>query len=193
MTSTFVFVQIHDEPAVNLLSSLREIFKGRQSKSPIHITVRGPHKHVPSQNRLGRLWDQLDGEGLLIHGIGTFDFPEKSIVYIKSNSKAIRKIWWKRDYPIIRFGFNPHISLFEGTKENALEVAEFLKSQKIELYCRDLSLTLYQTFSDDLFDSPSNTLIHRSSRIKGDVLVEPYRWKDGAVERARLLARALNL
>lgn len=192
MSSSFVFVQIHDEPAVDLLNSLREILKGRPSKSPIHITVRGPHKNTPTQRRLDSLWDTLEGEGLLIHGIGIFDFPEKSIVYIKSNSKAIRKIWWKRDYPIIRFGFNPHISLYEGSKQQAQIVAEFLRTQKIELYCRDLSLTLYQTFSDDLFDTPTNTLIHRSTHPTGRVLVEPYRWRKGILDRARLLSASLN-
>lgn len=181
MNPFFLFVRIHDKPAINLLEEIRIKLKGKPSKSPIHITVRGPLKNRPTANKLESLWSILEGEGLLLHGIGRFEFSDREIVYIKSHSHAIRKIWWKRDYPIIRFGFNPHISLYEGPPIAARAVEEKLRSLRIELFCRELSLSLYSHTGDDLFPSTSTTEIHRSDPISGQVLVDPYRWNRKAM------------
>lgn len=190
--SSFVFLEVLDPTAVNLLTNLRSILKGRESKSPIHITVRGPYKTPPSPKKLEHLWSLVQGEGLFLHGIGRFEFPDKHIVFIRSHSKAIRKIWWKRDFPIIHFGFNPHISLFEGTPKEAARVEKFLRNERIELFCRQLSLSLYERWQDDMFPSSTRSVVFESPPILNSVLQAPYRWKAGIEGRAVALINSFG-
>ena len=171
-----------------MLTRLRAILRQRDSKSPIHITIQGPYKNPPSSSKLDSMWEILDGEGVLLNGIGKFEFPDKHIVYLRSHSRAIRKIWWKRDYPIIRYGFNPHITLFEGTPAEAVLVQEFLKNENIELYCRKFALSLHKTISDDLFPQSNREVIYSSLEIDRNPLIQPYRWRAGMEQRAEKLA-----
>lgn len=192
MPSYFVFMEMHDPPAVALLQNLRAIFKGRESNSPIHITVRGPYKNPPQKEKLEGLWSMVEGEGLLLNGVGVFEFEDKHVVFIRSHSKAIRKIWWKRDFPIIKFGFNPHITLYEGSPANAKKVLQFLRAENVELYCRQLSLSVYESWKNDLFSSSTRTTVHQSPLVMNAVLVDPYRWKRGIEERAMALMKTVT-
>jgi hypothetical protein len=188
----FVFLEILDAPAVDLLTKLRATLQGRESRSPIHITVRGPYKTPPSPEKLDEIWSIIKGEGLLLHGIGRFDFGEKHVVYLKSHSHAIRKIWSKRDYPIVHYGFNPHISLFEGPPEDAALVEQFLRREQILLFCRQLSLSLYQSAKDDLFSTPSRSVIYSMETISSSPLVDSYRWREGIEQRVLDLVRKFS-
>ncbi|MDM0122633.1 2'-5' RNA ligase family protein [Variovorax arabinosiphilus] len=185
--STLIFLEIKDIQAVDLLTRVRSALLQRTSRSPIHITIRGPYKVPPPDQKLGDIWEIIEGEGVLLHGIGIFEFPDKHVVFLKSHSRAIRKIWWKRDYPIIRFGFNPHITLFEGSPSDAAAVARFLQREQIELFCREFSLSTYQSWQDDLFSSPTRTIVRSSPRKSNSVLSNPYRWKSGIEIRAQQL------
>lgn len=191
-TSSFVFVEIKDPPAVSLLTDLRSALKGRASKSPIHITVRGPYKHAPQRAKLEDIWHLLEGEGLLLSGIGRFEFPERDVVYLRSHSRAIRRIWWKRDFPIIRYGFNPHITLYEGPARLARQVEAFLKKERLEFYCRRLALSLYETSVEPSLLPAVRTELFSYDRGSGNTLIEPYRWDDGVVERAQALVQRLE-
>lgn len=189
----FVFLEILDPPAVSLLSSLRTIFKGRDSSSSIHVTVRGPYKKSPKPEKLEQIWSSIQGEGLLINGIGKFEFPDRHVVYIRSNSPSIRKIWWKRDFPIVNFGFNPHITLFEGAPLAAAKIEKFLRQERIELFCRQLSLSLYTRTVEDLTTkSVSRSLLYESPPISTTVLQDPYRWRSGIDDRARDLMHSIR-
>lgn len=191
MLSSFLFLEILDRPAVQMLNDLRAILKRKPSRSGIHITVRGPYKTPPSERILEDLWHTIAGERLLLNGIGKFEFPDRHIVYLRSHSRAIRRIWWKRDYPIIRYGFNPHISLFEGSPKQAEAVEAFLKGEGIELFCTRLALTLYQTSADDLFREP----IRKELFSTGDSetkLLDPYRFRPGILDRARTLSDRIH-
>lgn len=191
MLTSFLFVEILDRPAIHMLNELRAIFRGRTSRSGIHITVRGPYKNPPSAKVVDKLWQQISGERLLLHGIGRFELPEKHIVFLRSHSRAIRRIWWKRDYPILRYGFNPHITLFEGPPDQAREVETFLKREQIELFCRRLALTLYQTHPGDLFDTPLVTELFSTGNADGGPLVNQYRFDPAILIRARALMERL--
>ena len=187
MPSSFVFLEIKDAPAASLLSDLRSVFKRKESRSPIHITVRGPYKTTPTRDKLEHLWHVIEGEGLLLSGIGRFQLPDRGLVILRSHSKAIRKIWWKRDYHIIRYGFNPHVTLFEGPHDRAIEVEKFLRKERLELFCRKLSLTLYETRDDELFSEPTRTELFSTNTASVSPLINPYRWTPGLVDRAREL------
>lgn len=185
--STFVFLEIKDPPAVQLLTSLRSTLMGRSSSSPIHITIQGPYKNTPTRAKLHSIWETIQGDGVLLHGIGKFQFGDRDVIYLKSHSRAIRKVWWKRDFPMIKFGFNPHITLYEGPPARAKIVQDFLKNQRIELYCRQFALSVYTNMRDDLFPQVSREVIYSSPVLNQNVLANPYRWKQGLEQAAERL------
>lgn len=191
--STFVFLEIHDSLVVELLTDLRNIFYGKPSLSPIHVTVRGPYKSTPSEKAIEKLWSSIEGEGVLLNGIGNFEFGKKRFVYIHTKSKAIRKIWWKGDYPIFKYGFNPHITLYEGPTEIAKVIEAFLKKERLEFYCHNLSLRLYTSGQPDLFgDTNREVLVEHSIKSATYPLTHPYRWKEGIQDRAKELMQNIN-
>ncbi|MDX1914979.1 MAG: hypothetical protein SFU55_05285 [Methylophilus sp.] len=191
--SIFLFLEIQDPPVVELLSSIKDIFSEKPKTSPLHITVRGPYKNVPDEKSLERLWSIIQGEGVLLSGIRSFEFKNKKYIYIQSQSKAIRKIWWKSDYPIFKYGFNPHITLYEGTLAKANKIESFLKNEKLEFFCHNISLRLYVSGQPDLFGDVYRELHYEKVSVQTfNVLTQPYRWEPGIIERARLLKNELN-
>ena len=191
--STFLFLEIQDPPVVELLSELRDIFSEKKKASPLHVTVRGPYKNIPDEKFLEQLWSTIEGEGILLSGIRSFEFNDKKYVYIQSLSKVIRKIWKKMDYPIYKYGFNPHITLYEGPIQKANKIESFLKEERLEFYCHDLSLRLYVIGQPDLFGSSHREVhIEHKSQYTFNTLTQPYRWKPGIIERAKELAAGLS-
>jgi len=174
------------------LSELRSIFKGKPSASPIHVTVRGPYKHEPSEEILEKFWSEIEGEGVLLNGIRHFTLSDRMYVYIQTHSPAIRKIWWKGDYPIFKYGFNPHITLYEGPKLKAVQIEQFLKKEKLEFYCHKLSLRLFKSGQRDLFGEEMPSFGKSFSKDSEQRLILPYRWEPGIEDRARELANKLN-
>ena len=192
--SIFLFLEIQDPLVVELLTNLKCTFSGKPSLSPVHVTVRGPYKKVPSEGYLEKLWETIEGEGVLLSGIRSFEFETKKYVYIQTHSKAIRKIWWKSDYPIFEHGFNPHITLYEGPASTANKIEAFLKEERLEFYCHNLSLRLYKTGQADLFGN-TNREIHVEHLTKDtkSILTQPYRWEVGIEYRAKQLMRSIEL
>jgi hypothetical protein len=93
------------------------------------------------------------------------------------SSTPLKKIWWKPDFPIEKYGFNPHVTLFKG-RESVLadEILKFLKHEDIALLCHDFRLTPYAAKQADMFPvepAPLNRqFLQLSNRrlIKADVL-----------------------
>ncbi len=191
--SIFLFLEIQDPLVVELLSSLKSIFNSRPSFSPIHVTVRGPYKKIPDEEYLEKLWNIIDGEGVLLNGIRHFEFENKRYVYIQTHSKVIRKIWWKSDYPIIEYGFNPHITLFEGPIKVAEKIETFLKKERLEFYCHNLSLRLYTPGQSDLFGNSNREIyLEHLTKNTNNILTQPYRWIEGIEDRAIELMSRIN-
>jgi hypothetical protein len=149
----FLFVEIHDEPVVRLINDLRTIFNGGKKKnSAVHITIRGPYISIPDPIEIDGYWEIIKEEGVLISGVSNFNNNGKHIVYLKVQSKAIRGLWWKPDYPISKYGFNPHITLYEGSdKSIATTITSFIKKERLLFLCRNLSLRIYDPLQMDLF------------------------------------------
>lgn len=191
--SIFLFLEIQDPLVIELLTSLKSIFNEKPSLSPIHVTVRGPYKKLPEESYLEKLWETIEGEGVLLSGIRSFEFDTKKYIYIQTHSKAIRKIWWKSDYPIFEYGFNPHITLFEGPASTANKIEAFLKEERLEFYCHNLSLRLYKTGQADLFGNVSKEVhLEHLTKDKKSILTQPYRWEAGIEDRAKQLMHSIK-
>jgi 2'-5' RNA ligase len=114
MATRFIFVEISDPEILSLITSIRESAMGAMPTSDVHITVRGPyHCEIPIR-QLERCQQLLSAQPLVLNGVGEFQAGNTHVVYLKVQHPGLRRIWWKPDYPVNTFGFNPHITVYEG-------------------------------------------------------------------------------
>jgi hypothetical protein len=93
---------------------------------------------------------------VVIEGIGIFELPDRVVVYVKVQHEKLRQIWWKPDFPIEKYGFNPHITLYEGTdRERARRLCEFLHGERVSLLSWDYSVTSHVADHKDMFRNPA--------------------------------------
>ncbi len=148
----FLFLEFLDSEINGLLTGLRREFSFGDFDHQIHLTVRGPYPGSIPANDVERNQDVLDEDPLLIHGAGIFCNHETYIVYIKVSSPALKKIWWKPDFPIEKYGFNPHITLYKGYDEVLANIIyNFLDSEQIKLVCHQARLTPFASKQKELF------------------------------------------
>lgn len=180
----FLFVEIHDKPVVELINNLRTIFNdGKRKNSPVHITLRGPYTSTPDPEEINSYWETIREEGILISGTDNFNNNDKYVVYLKVKSKVIRELWWKPDYPISQYGFNPHITLYEGrNKAKAMAITKFIKKENLAFLCRNLSLRMHDPLQLDLF-SHGNALCYKTQNTP-QIEAQMNRIKPGILERA---------
>src|SRR5687768_9348826 len=134
----FVLLEIAD-PTVNaFLWSVRRILgRPRRKEPPVHITIRGPYETGDAKQAvLDQSRRILEGDVLQIAGVGTFSNPGEHVVYFKVNSAHLRDVWWKPSFPIEKYGFEPHISIYRGPDGNLADVVtRFMAAQNIVLNC----------------------------------------------------------
>lgn len=141
MSDSFLFLEITD-PDVNaffgdLLLEINNVIPDE----PVHLTIRGPYRDRISHTEIMDCREHLKHDVLRISGVGRFSNPGEEVVYFGVDSSNLRRVWWKPDYPITRFGFNPHLSVYRGSdRQLAAELAAFLESQDIELLCSEFEV-----------------------------------------------------
>ena len=104
---TFYVLYLPDGPIANCVDAIR-VLANPVEKHRAHITVRGPYsravKHLDSINR------QIEGSSVDIYQAGNFFDTGQNTVYLACRSPKLQAVWDKRDY-----GFNPHITLYDGS------------------------------------------------------------------------------
>lgn len=121
-------LEVKDKKIQDLFVDLRSRFDrvGKVPSSP-HLTIRGPYKTRVSAFRSKLISQALSkNPQLRLSGIGRFELPDCHVVYLAVQGEVLRDVWWKPDFPIHQFGFNPHITVFKGDKESADRVYEAL-------------------------------------------------------------------
>lgn len=150
----FLFLELLDPEIHALLNGLKRAFGGKPTNSNIHITVRGPYRNPISAKKIERFERILKAAPILIHSAGIFENNNEHTVFLKIENPYLRQIWWKPDYPIDKYGFNPHISLFHGSDKNlATCIYTFLKNENIKLLCREFCLTSYISKQQTLLEN----------------------------------------
>lgn len=127
-TQQVLTLEVKDKKIQDLFVDLRSRFDrvGKVPSSP-HVTIRGPYKTRVSAFRSKRIWQMLSRDPeLRLSGVGRFELADCHVVYLSVQGEALRKVWWKPDFPINQFGFNPHITVFKGDRESADRVYEAL-------------------------------------------------------------------
>lgn len=180
VTQRFVFLELRDDEINNLLSSLREIFQNEKSNSSIHVTVRGPYyKELTTKNM--SYWKSLiSSDYLLVANPGMFVNKNIYVVYIGLTTDNLKKIWHKPDFPIEKYGFNPHVSLYVGSNERyAKDILAFLKKERIELVTTEFELTTYVTKQLNLFEDKTDYKkffkLCNSGKVRDDILERAFK------------------
>jgi hypothetical protein len=169
----FVFLEINDSEIIALISGLREIATGSRPLSNVHITVRGPYSREISARQVEKYRRAMRADPILFQGVGNFQAKDRQLVYLAVHHPGLRRIWWKPDFPVRTFGFNPHVTIYEGTDaDRASRLTAFLRKENLKLVTWDFSVTPYVSDHRDLFQAPQ----HREELFLGLVnrgLVRP--------------------
>lgn len=150
----FVFIVFDDPYVVGVLDFLCETLNGRRWRQPPHLTIQGPLHDRPSASHLKSIEAALGGEPMLIANPGMFRTKKGAAIFLRVNSPGLRHVWNKPDFPIEKFGFNPHLTLYDGSDVAKAERGfRFLSSGKhrVELMCREYSVVPYTAKQVEMF------------------------------------------
>lgn len=158
MARYFVLLEILD-PAINaFLWKIRQILNGRRSSAAVHLTLRGPYEE-PVPGVLRATQSALKYDVLRISEPGRFANPDGEVVFLRVDSPNLRSVWWKPSFPIERFGFAPHISLYRGTDSGlAAKIHDFLATERFSLLCAEHQIVWYQSGQPNLFSPRDPTV-----------------------------------
>jgi 2'-5' RNA ligase len=127
---------VKDYYIASLLKYLQDALSDYPINSPPHITIRGPYvdKHI-NKNTLANISSLLINMGdITISKVDYFIIDDELFnVYFSVLNDNLKKITRKRDYPMYRFGFNPHITLCKtNSLKRAKKIKELFNKNKIE-------------------------------------------------------------
>jgi hypothetical protein len=183
----FVLIELADPSVVHVLTCLRDLLGKKTKSTAVHITIRGPYGRDPRKPSLEKIEKRVRGEPLLISGAGRFRNGSTHVIYLKVGARFLREMWWKPDYPAEKYGFNPHITIYEGEDEETADlVFWFLKKEKLELLCFEYKIRVHDRRLPVLIRADRT-----DPKPQGSV-----RWgrvAPGLLERAARIAKSVNL
>ena len=150
----FVFIVFDEPEIVGVLDFLVEVMNGKRWKAPPHLTIQGPLESRPTSEHIDGIKERLASDEILIANPGIFTTKSGVALYLSVNSQNLKKVWNKPEYPIAKYGFNPHLTIYEGPDiKKAQRAYDFLKSgfYRIELICRKYSVVPYASKQLELF------------------------------------------
>lgn len=142
MKNKILTLNIKDKKIKFLLNKLRNDYPDSIPSFP-HITIRGPRQNFNSST-IKKVENIIQSMSIEIVGIDIMEYKNLYFCVFKVQSPVLKDIWDKPDFPIKKFGFNPHITLYKGDKyiaeriKNKIELEErykdlIIKSKDIEI------------------------------------------------------------
>lgn len=132
-------LEIKDIELHQYLARLAKKLNKPMQDSP-HVTVRGPASRFSWLTKKG-LSDSLKRRpDVEIAGAGIFCNLNNYVVYLKVNAEFLREFWHKPDFPVSRHGFNPHVTIFEGTREESQELFRLISEDSPRFFCKSLEV-----------------------------------------------------
>lgn len=151
----FVFLEITDRNLNFLFSAIAQAVYGERPVQPTHLTIRGPYAGRVPDGVVQHCRSILAHDVLRIADVGRFRNASEEVVFLRVDSPNLRRVWWKPDYPISKFGFNPHISLYRGRDIALAEALEsFFRHEGIELFCAEFRLVSAITRQQEMLVPP---------------------------------------
>lgn len=150
--SNFLFIVFNDPVVVGVVDFLMSAMSGDKRRSAPHLTIQGPFDEKISIEKISSIKRRLSNDVLFIGNPGLFETANGVALYLGISSDNLRRVWFKPDYPIDKFGFNPHLTIYEGVdRVKAKKALDFLKRNRVELLCRDFDIVPYVPKQSDMF------------------------------------------
>lgn len=176
MSASFVFLELLSPEINAFLTELRRVVTGVvRGNRPFHITLRGPYEAEVPPQVLAECRNALSHEVFRIHGVGRFSNKSEEVVYLRIDGPNLRQIWWKPDFPMTIYGFEPHISVYRGNNPVlAKQLEEFLSAEKLDFLCAEHRVTIYRAGQFSFMASAPHSrntfdALIESGRIRPDV------------------------
>jgi hypothetical protein len=150
----FVYVVFNEPKVVGVIDFLMAAMNGGRVKTKPHITIQGPFLDRITASKIMDIKNKLKGDQFLIGNPIIFETKSGVALCLKVQSKNLQSVWDKPDYPVEKYGFNPHITIYEGPRiEYAQAALDFLKSKshRIELISSDFSILPYVSKQMEIF------------------------------------------
>jgi len=153
MSQHFVFLVFADPIVVGAIQFLEGVMRPTaSSRLPPHITIQGPFESKVGIDSIKLIERKLRDDIFFIGNPGVFETPKGVALYLRVASDHLRAVWDKPDYPIDKFGFNPHVTIYEGEDiPRANRALALLRRHRFELLCRDFVVTQYVPKQLDMF------------------------------------------
>jgi hypothetical protein len=116
------------------------------------LTIQGPFEEKVSLDSIANIKRRLKDDVFFIGNPGIFETERGVALFLRVDSDNLGKVWNKPDFPASVYGFNPHITIYEGLDAGRAKRAhEFLKKNRVELLCRDFDIVQYVPKQLDMF------------------------------------------
>lgn len=147
----FVFLELADRDLNFLFRGIYLAIAGALDNRPAHLTLRGPYAGAVPPGTVQRCREQMKNEVLTIGGVGRFENRSEHVVYLAVRSPRLRSVWWKPDYPIGTYGFNPHLTLYRGTSTAlATAVERFFLHEDLKAHCAEYRIVSVLTKQEEM-------------------------------------------
>lgn len=111
-SAIFYSVTVEDDEIQSILDAIK-IIANPTTKSPAHITVKGPMRNRISKAKFDKYNSYTDNDLIHILQIGTFKTDDRFTVFMEvEKSESIERLWFKPDFP----EGTAHLTIYDGPK-----------------------------------------------------------------------------
>jgi len=151
--NTFVFLELTDRGINALFLGIAEILYGQRPSRAPHMTLRGPYKKSIPESHFQEFAERLKGAVLEIGRVGRFRNGSEHVVYLGVDCPSIKRVWWKPDYPVSKYGRNPHFTIYRGDDVDLADTVErFFKHEDLQMQSSEFRLVRYVSKQNLIFD-----------------------------------------
>lgn len=169
--ASFVFIELRDRDINYLFSGIHQILYGNRPDRATHLTIRGPYSGKVPPKTVLNCQEVLKHDVIRIAGTGRFSNPSEEVVYLTVESTHLRSVWWKPDYGIGKYGFNPHISIYRGQSRSFAESLErFFRHENLDLLCSEFRVVTHVTRQLAIFEPRVPTAFIETGRVRPGLL-----------------------
>lgn len=149
---SFVFVVFNDPLVLGIIDYLRNVFGVSRDGLPPHLTIQGPLTEPVTAERIKGIESTLRGDEFFIGNASSFSTDKGIAFFLRVTSPSLERVWQKRDFPVEKYGFNPHITIYEGPDIARVgKAVKFLKREPLEAICRNFEIVPHVSRQFELF------------------------------------------
>lgn len=145
-----ILLNIYDKNLQYFIDKFCETYHIKRPSLVPHITLQGPFMKEKRKSfsttkiatKLNQYIKTINkrGKSIQINGVGIFENNHTYFIYLKVNpDKELKMVTNKIDYPIKKYGFNPHITIATTKNRNqAIFIKEELENNNINFNCYEV-------------------------------------------------------